>query len=125
MSAEEKAAGTDGATDFLSKVNPVTLISVAVGAVLVALFAMISLVLLLTLSSDISRLEDQMRKITKSTKTMEQDLADLKTAAASASGAAKPKTVSAGPSHMDAADPEKDCVVRAGSGKDSLANCLK
>ncbi len=117
-----------GKEDLLDRINPAMLISLAVGAVLVALFALISLVLLLSMSNDISHLDDQMRKLNKATKVMEHDLTQLRTslvpATASTQADGKLKPASPKPSHMDASDSAKDCVVRSGS-KNSIADCFK
>jgi hypothetical protein len=108
--------------------SPTLLVSVAGGAVLVALFAMLSLVLLLSLSSDMSRLEDQIRKAGKVAKGMEQEMVQLRallapiTAAkqAEADGLATPPK----PTNIDAVDKSRDCVIRAGD-KAAIADCLK
>lgn len=128
MSEETPKAGLMQLAESLS---PTLLISVAGGAVLVALFAMISLILLLSLSSDMSRLEDQIRKAGKVAKGMEQEMVQLRALLAPIT-AAKQAAADGGtaalappkPTNIDAADKSRDCVVRAGN-KAAIADCLK
>jgi hypothetical protein len=133
MSDEQPAALTppppaSETSDLLERISPPVLIAAAAGATLVALLAIVSLVMLVSLSSDVSRLEDQVRKLNKHSKVMEQELADLRgkleAAAPRPAVASSPKPTAPRPSHIDTADPASDCVIGAGS-KGSLANCLK
>lgn len=114
--------------DLLDRISPTVLIAAAAGATLVALLAIISLILLLSLSSDVARLEDQVRKLNKQAKTMEQDLADMRTAldasTVRATAAPSPKPAVPRATHIDTADPASDCVIRSGS-QGGLADCLK
>ncbi len=122
----EVQEGTEaGTTELLSRISPVALISVAVGVTLITLLAMIALLLSMSLSSDVSHLEDQMRKLNKTVKTIEQDMDGMRASlAATPSGEAKPKPAAARPTHIDTTDPASDCVVRSGS-KGGLADCFK
>jgi cell division protein FtsL len=116
------------ATGLLGRASPVMLVSMAVGAGLFALLAIVSFVLMLTLSSDISRLDAQIHKMSKVLKNMEQDMAQLRSShvpvAIAKENETKPTPAPIKPSHMDAADAKSDCVVRSGS-KGAFADCLK
>jgi hypothetical protein len=123
MSEETPKTGID---QLLENISPTLLISVAGGAVLVALFAMISLVLLLSLSSDMSRLEDQIRKAGKVAKAMEQEMVQLRglLAPLAAAKQAEASVPPAKPGSIDAVDASRDCVIRSGD-KAGIAGCLK
>lgn len=131
MSDEPAATPTSPPNEnigLLDRISPAALISAAAGATLVALLAIVSLILLISLSDDVARLEDQVRKLNKHAKTMEQDLADMRSTldASTAAAAATPSQKPAAPraTHIDTADPVSDCVIRSGS-KGGLTDCLK
>jgi len=131
MSDEQPAAPPTSASetpDLLDRINPAVLIASAVGAALVVLIAFVSLIMLISLSGDVSRLEDQVRKLNKHSKGMEQELADLRSkldvTATRPAEVTSPKPIAPRPTHIDTADPASDCVIGSGS-KGGLANCLK
>ncbi len=125
MSEEQQEAPEVETTDLLSRINPVILIAVAVGVTLITLLAIIALILSLSLASDVSHLEDQMRKLNKASKAMEQDLGEIRASLATPPAAEeKPKPAAARPTHIDTANPASDCVIGSGS-KGGLANCFK
>lgn len=132
VSDEAGQAPKAGFMQLAESLSPTLLVSVAGGAVLVALFAMVSLILLLSLSSDMSRLEDQIRKAGKVAKGMEQEMVQLRallaplTAAklAEAEGGGSVALAAPKPANIDAVDKSRDCVIRAGN-KAAIADCLK
>lgn len=135
VSDEVGQAPKAGFMQLAESLSPTLLVSVAGGAVLVALFAMISLILLLSLSSDMSRLEDQIRKAGKVAKGMEQEMVQLrallapltaaKLAEAEVNGGGGSVALAAPkPANIDAVDKSRDCVIRA-ADKAAIADCLK
>ncbi|MDK9726201.1 MAG: hypothetical protein OEL88_15135 [Sterolibacteriaceae bacterium MAG5] len=92
--------------------------------VLTFLIAVISLIAIFAIRSDIASLEEQVRKVAKSTKSLQEEVAAIqegnqvaKTKAPT--GLATPPR----PVHIDAADPSQDCVIRPGDAK-SLSTCI-
>lgn len=134
VSDEAGQAPKAGFMQLAESLSPTLLVSVAGGAVLVALFAMVSLILLLSLSSDMSRLEDQIRKAGKVAKGMEQEMVQLRTllapltaaklAEAEMNGGGSVALAAPKPANIDAVDKSRDCVIRAGN-KAEIADCLK
>lgn len=123
------AASQPGMDNLLDKIPSGVMIGLVVGAALVALGVLVSLVLMLSLSSDVARLEDRVRAMHRTLKTLEEAGTHPKAgsalpAAAGDGGAAPAKSAPPKPTHMDAADPGRDCVIRSGS-KEGLAGCLK
>lgn len=103
------------------------LIVVAVGATLIALLAIVSMIMLVSLTSDVRHMEDQVRKLNKHSKGMEQEVAELRStleAMSARATAAAPQTAVPRATHIDTADPVSDCVIRSGS-KGGLAGCLQ
>lgn len=125
MSNETGATDTDAGSDLLSRASPVVLVAITVGATLIALLAVVSFILTLSLSGDVAHLRDQLHKSDKATKNLEKEIARLRGAQPPAAAKhTEPPPAQPKPSHIDAVAPGKDCVIRAGS-KDSLADCLR
>ena len=115
MSEEEKSAVTPAIPPLLA--------AGAVAAIVVALLATFSLVLLLLTNYDVSRLSDQVRKLNHNVKALEEALEELKDQRAAVSPPV-PRPAVPRAAHIDAADPQRDCVIRPGS-KNPLGDCLK
>ena len=128
--------------DVVNKVSPRLLILIAGGALMVALFAMISMLMMVSLSSDMNSLEDQIRKAGKTAKAMQEEMAQLRTllapavAAKQAEGAQHQSNTSQpvqpsslGPAtdkqvRVETGNSPRDCNVKGGDAS-GLANCLK
>lgn len=118
--SEQKQQDTDAPSDLgrmLSLGNTVLLI-------LTFLTALISLVAIFAIRSDISSLDDQVRKLSKSTKSLQEEVAAIQ----DSNQATRTKTptglaTAPRPVHIDAADPSQDCVIRPGDAK-SLSTCI-
>ena len=145
MAAEdnEKNHKTD-IDDLVDKVSPRLLILVAGGALMVALFAMISMLMMVSITSDMGELQDQIRKAGKTAKAMQEEMAELRTLLApvtaakraeaaqqqittQAPGAAPtPPDVSNNDKHnrVETGNSSRDCTVTTGSAAD-LAACIK
>lgn len=95
----------------------------AVAAIIVALLATISLVLLLLMQYNLGRLSDQVRKLNQNVMALEEAFEELREQRAAAPPRA-PKPAVPRATHIDAADPQRDCVIRPGS-KNPLVDCLK
>jgi hypothetical protein len=131
MSDEQPAAPpspVSETSDLIDRINPTVLIATAVGATFVALLAIVSLIMLISISGDVSRLEDQVRKLNKHSKGMEQELADMRSKLEAMTPrpaeVTSPKPAAPRPTHIDTADPASDCVIGSGS-KGGIADCLK
>lgn len=124
MSADKYSGGADhppGDTHHLLSVgNSVVLVLV--------LFVMtVSIFLVLALRGDVSALEEQARKSTKATKALQEELASLKELLSANQPQVAPASVrveAPPPSHVDAAAPGRDCVIRAGS-KNAVTTCIE
>lgn len=104
------------------RVNPQLLLIGGGAALFVVLFALaIALAMILALRDDVATLEDQVRRSSKATKAMQEEIAQMKEHAATlaASRRSEPQ-----PQNIDAADTSGDCIIRPGS-KGSLADCMK
>jgi hypothetical protein len=141
----EKVHKTD-IDDLVEKVSPRLLIMVAGGAVAVALFAMMSMLIMISVSSDISTLQDQIRKAGKTAKAMQEEMAELRTLLApavagrqaegaqgsqSTQGAQQQSYHPAAPTvandkqvRIDTGGASRDCSVKSGDAS-GLAACLK
>ncbi len=100
------------------------LVANSIGLALLLVVALLSLVMVISLSSDLGTLEEQSRRSTKAVKALEQEVASLREAlhppASAKTEAPKPPSI---PRNIDAADPGNDCVIRPGS-KGGISNCL-
>ncbi len=143
MAAETGAADhkTD-IDDLVDKVSPRLLILVAGGALMVALFAMISMLMMVSITSDMGELQDQIRKAGKTAKAMQEEMAELRTllapvTAAKRAEAAQPQETALMPvpappavtssdkqTRIETGNSSRDCTVTAGNAAD-LAGCLK
>ncbi len=130
--------------DLVNKVSPRLLILVAGGALMVALFSMISMLMMVSITSDMGALQDQIRKAGKTAKAMQEEMAELRTLLApvtaakrgeaaqqqgttQAPGAATaPPDVSNNDKHnrVETGNSSRDCTVTTGSSAD-LAACIK
>lgn len=122
MSEEAQAAPAQPAAET-DKPNPVLLAAGAAAAIVVVLLATISLVLLLLISHDVGRLGDQVRKLNQNVRALEETLDELKQQRA-ALPPPVPKPAVPRATHIDAGDPQQDCIIRPGS-KNPLGDCLK
>jgi hypothetical protein len=139
---EEEVHKTD-IDDVVNKVSPRLLMLIAGGALMVALFAMISMLMMVSLSSDMTSLEDQIRKAGKTAKAMQEEMAQLRTllapavAARQAEGAQHQSNTGLHAPHPSSQNPSadkqvrvetgattRDCNVKSGDAS-GLANCLK
>lgn len=105
----------------------VPLISLVVAA-LAILLALISLFVALDASSDAAAARKQVKSLNKSLQTMIEEADAPKPRRGNTNGAKSP-AASGGTSepratHVDAADPSRDCMVRSGKPGD-LAGCLQ
>lgn len=145
MAAEdsEKDHKTD-IEDLVDKVSPRLLILVAGGALMVALFAMISMLMMVSITSDMGELQDQIRKAGKTAKAMQEEMAELRTLLAPVTAAKRAEAAqqlvtaqtpelmpvhpeaTSGDKHkrIDTGNSSRDCTVTAGNAAD-LAGCLK
>ena len=132
--------------DLVNKVSPKLLLGIVGGAVMVALFSMISMVIMISISSDISTLQDQIRKAGKTAKAMQEEMAQLRTllapavAGRQAEGAqgsqstqgaqqqsyhpAVPTVANDKQVRIDTGGASRDCSVKSGDAS-GLAACLK
>jgi hypothetical protein len=125
MSDEENPPATE---ELLPRTSPALLASGAIVAVLIALLAVASFILLLLIYNDMTRLEDKLNKLSRSVRGMEEELVLLNEQIPALTSAAKPpsKPLPAAPraTHIDAVDTASDCVIKPGS-PNALADCLK
>lgn len=135
----EASASEHNSTDQKPDMRRLFIIGSAIALPLV-LFAMTaSLVMIFTLRSNVSALEDKARQATKAARALQKELADIRDsipAAAPEPEAKKPQTVAyppataavfhgeAAPLRVKALAPIPVCVFRAGDN-DGLANCIK
>lgn len=141
---EESNRKTD-IDDLIKKTSPRLLMLVGGGALLTVLFAIFSLLMMVSLSSDMSTLQDQIRKAGKTAKAMQEEMAELRTllapvtAAKRAEGAQPqsatgmlptPASIAPGVAtsdkqvRIDTGASSRDCTVTAGNTT-GLAGCLK
>lgn len=113
--SEDSQAGEQGGQMRLFGI--VTLAGVGV----VALVSVVSLIVLIGLMSEVTTLGDQLRKANKANKALQEDVAALRAVVQPAQAA--PAAVLPQPTNIDAADPQNDCVIRAGD-KDGVAGCM-
>lgn len=122
MSDENK---TPAAAETSDQANTLLPLVTAAAAIVAALVAMISFVLLISVSNDVSRLQSQVRKLSNVVNSVAEEVGQIKASAATpAPSAQRQAPVPPQPSHIDAGDPTQDCIVRAGS-KNPLEGCLK
>jgi outer membrane murein-binding lipoprotein Lpp len=122
MSDENK---TPAAAETPDQANALLPLVTAAAAIVAALIAIISFVLLISVSNDVARLQSQVRKLSNTVKSMEEEMGQIKASAATPAPSAERRPAAPPqPSHIDAGDPAQDCIVRAGS-KNPLAGCLK
>lgn len=128
--------------DVVNKVSPRLLILIAGGALMVALFAMISMLMMVSLSSDMTSLEDQIRKAGKTAKAMQEEMAQLRVLLAPVAAAKQaenaqqqsntsfqlqptsPAPASDKQVRVETGNSGRDCNVKSGDAS-SLASCLK
>lgn len=92
-------------------------------ALLVVLLALtMALVMIFVLRGDVAALEDQARRSAKTTKALQEEIAQIKEHAAALAASRRPSEPQ--PQNIDAADTATDCVIRPGS-KNALADCMK
>jgi hypothetical protein len=96
----------------------------AAAAIAAALVALIALFLLISVANDVASLHSQTRKLSHAVEAVEEQVAQLKAAAAPALRPAEKPAQAPRPTHIDAGDAAADCIVRPGS-KNPLADCLK
>lgn len=138
---EESNRKTD-LDDLIKNVSPGLLMLVGGGALLTVLFAIFSLLMMVSLSSDMNTLQDQVQKTSKTTKAMQEEMAELRTLLAPIAtikrveGAQQQSAVPAPASivpglitsdkqvRIDTGVSGRDCNVTAGNTA-GLANCLK
>lgn len=101
------------------------MIGAGIVLVLILTLAFLSLLLVIDMRGEVADGAEQTRKALKATKAIQEELAEMRKAAAPAkTNAPPPVVVPAQPSHIDAADTSSDCVIRPGSGK-GLADCIE
>lgn len=118
--SEQKQHDTDTPADLGRMLNLGNTVLLALTFVI----ALISLVAIFAIRSDIASLEEQIRKVAKSTKSLQEEISAMQESGETT----KTKTpagsaVAPRPVHIDAADPRQDCVIRPGDAK-SLSTCI-
>ncbi|MEW6165521.1 MAG: hypothetical protein AB1642_10705 [Pseudomonadota bacterium] len=96
----------------------------AAASILAAMIAAISLVLLVSIFMDVAALHAQVRKLSQAVEDVEETMARIKASAAPARPAVTAPQPQPRATHIDAADPANDCIIRPGS-KNPLADCLR
>jgi len=119
MSEEEQTSATTAPADQPGLLPLVT----AAAALVAALIALIALFLLISVANDVASLHAQTRKLSHAVEAIEEQMAQLKAAAAPEPPTEKPAPPPRA-THIDAGDAAADCIVRPGS-KNPLADCLK